>query len=94
MSKRSIERKLAKGSKRLQALRDDLVAIDEQLRSLRDDADDTAIRAMVADNTAADREARQAREHAAAHERQRERVAAEIAELEQRQDELLDELMS
>jgi len=92
VSKRSIQRKLTKTSKRLTGLRAELVAVDEQLRSLRDDADDTAVRAMVADNTAADREARQAKEHASAYVRQRERVVSEIAALEQRQDELLDQL--
>lgn len=92
VSKRSIQRKLTKTSKRLTVLRAELVAVDEQLRSLRDDADDTAVKAIVAENTAADREARQAREHASAYTRQRERVATEIAELERRQDELLDQL--
>lgn len=92
MSKRSIQRKLTKTSKRLSGLRAELVAVDEQLRSLRADADDTAIRAMVAENTAVDREARQAREHASAYLRQRERVTTEIAELERRQDALLDQL--
>ncbi|MFK8023454.1 MAG: hypothetical protein AB8G26_05765 [Ilumatobacter sp.] len=94
MSKRSIERKLAKTAKRLAVLRGELVAIDEQLHHLRDDADDTAVRSLVADNTGAAREARQAREHLAAHERQRERVAIELAELELRQDQLLDELIA
>jgi len=92
VSKRSIQRKLTKTSKRLTGLRAELVAVDEQLRSLRDDADDTAIRAIVAENTAADREARQAGEHASAYVRQRERVVSEIAALEQRQDDLLDQL--
>ena len=92
MSKRSITRKLAKTSKRLTALRAELEAIEEQARHLRDDADDMAVRAIVAENTGVTRDARRAREHADAHRRHHERVVAEIAELERRQDELLDQL--
>lgn len=93
MSKRSIKRKLAKTSSRLTALRGELTAVDEQLRHLEDDAEDSAVRAMVADNTAATREAREAREHAEAYRRQRARVVAEIDELSRRQDDLLDRLI-
>ena len=94
MSKRSIKRKLAKTSSRLTALRAELTAVEEQMRSLADDADDSAIRAMVADNTADTREAREAREHAEAYRRQHARVVAELAELTRRQDELLDQLVA
>jgi hypothetical protein len=90
VSKRSIKRKLTKTSSRLTSLRAELIAVDEQTLYLREDADDSATRALVAENTAVDREARQAREHADANARQRERVVAEIAELEGRQNELLD----
>lgn len=93
MSNRSIKRKLAKTTSRLTVLRTDLSVIDEQMRSLDDDAQDAATRAVVADNTAATREAREAGEHLAAHRRQRERVVAEIDELSRRQDELLDRLI-
>lgn len=92
VSKRSITRKLAKTSKRLTSLRRELEAIQEQARYLRDDAEDMEVRAVVADNTAASREARQAREHADAHRRELARVTAEIDELARRQDELLDQL--
>ena len=92
VSKRSIKRKLAKTSSRLSALRGELTAVEEQMRYLADDADDTAVRALVAENTAATREARQAREHADAYRRQHARVVAEIEELTRRQDQLLDQL--
>ncbi len=92
MSKRSITKKLAKISKRLTSLRADLGTIDEQARHLRDDAEDMAVRAIVADNTGVTRDARRAQEHAEAHRKNRDRVIAEIHELEQRQDELLDQL--
>jgi septal ring factor EnvC (AmiA/AmiB activator) len=94
VSKRSIKRKLAKTSSRLTTLRAELTAVEEQLRSLADDADDTAIRAMVDDNTAATRDAREAREHAEAYRRQHARVVAEIDALVRRQDQLLDQLVA
>ena len=50
------------------------------------------MRAIVAENTGVSRDARRAQEHAEAHRKNRDRVVAEIAELERRQDELLDEL--
>ncbi len=94
MSKRSIQRKLTKTSTRLTALRSELSVIDEQLGSLEDDAADASTRAVVADDTAAAREAREARGHLDAHRRHRDRIVSEIRELERRQDELLDALIS
>jgi len=94
MSKRSIQRKLAKTSSRLTSLRSELSVIDEQLGYLDDDAQDAATRAIVADNTGAAREAREASEHLSAHRRQRERIAAEIEDLTRRQDELLDRMIA
>jgi hypothetical protein len=94
VSKRSIKRKLAKTASRLTTLRAERTAVEEQMRYLADDADDSAVRALVADNTAATRDAREAREHAEAYRRQHARVVAEIEELSQRQDELLDELVA
>lgn len=92
MGTRLIERRLSRNAARLNSLRNELSVIDEQLRHLGDDADDQATRALVAENTAATREAREARQHVTAMRRHRERVVEEIAELEQRQDELLDRL--
>ncbi|MGB3734357.1 MAG: hypothetical protein WA964_05335 [Ilumatobacter sp.] len=92
VSKRSITRKLAKTSRRLTSLRAELGTIDEQARMMRDEADDMAVRAIVAANSGVSRDARQAQEHAEAHRKNRERVVVEMAELERRQDELLDAL--
>jgi hypothetical protein len=94
VSKRSIKRKLTKTSSRLTSLRAELIAVDEQTLYLRQEADESATRAVVAENTGVDREARQAREHADTNAKQRGRVVGEIAQLEQRQDELLDQLTS
>lgn len=66
--------------------------MNEQTRHLGDDAEDMELRAIVAGNTGVSRDARRAREHAEAHRQNRDRVVAEIAELERRHDELLDQL--
>lgn len=85
-------RRLSKDADRLRDLRAELAVIDEQLRHLDDDADDQAMRALVDENTASAREAREARGHVEAMGRHRARVVDEIDRLERRQDELLDRL--
>ncbi len=87
-----LQRRLAKVSDRLRSLRAELAVIDEQLVSLGDDADDQAIRALVAETAGSSFEARDARRHVDAMSKHRAHVVDEIAELEARQDELLDEL--
>ncbi|NND76474.1 MAG: hypothetical protein HKN44_15865 [Ilumatobacter sp.] len=84
------ERRLAKVGSRLKSLRAELAVIDEQLRHLGDDADDQAIRALVAETAGSSFEARSARGNFDNMSRHRVRVVTEIAELEVRQDELLD----
>jgi hypothetical protein len=88
------ERRLTQVAIRLRALRAELAVIDEQLTHLADDADDLALRALVSETPSASQEANEARKHADAMARHRERVVAEIAQLEVRQDELLDRLTS
>ena len=87
-----VRRRLSQVSNRLRTLRDELAVVDEQLVHLRDDADDLAIRALVAESPAASIESTDARKHVDAMLRHRQHVLAEIAELELRQDQLLDEL--
>ena len=88
------ERRLAQVAARLRSLRNELAIVDEQLAQLGDDADDLAIRALVAETPAASYESNDARKHVDAMRRHREHVVAEIAELELRQDELLDRMTS
>ena len=85
------ERRLSQVASRLRALRAELAVIDEQLTQLVDEAD-LALRALVAETPSANHESNDARKHADAMRRHREHVRAEIAELEVRQDELLDRL--
>jgi len=87
-----VERRLARVAARLRALRAELATIDEQIPYFTDDADDLAVRALVSDAPAASHESRDAQKHADAMRRHRERVVSDIAELEARQDHLLDQL--
>jgi hypothetical protein len=59
---------------------------------LADDADEQAIRALVSETASASFEARDAQKHVDALRRHRTHVVEEIASLEQRQDDLLDQL--
>lgn len=87
-----VERRLSQVSSRLRSLREELAMVDEQLDVFAADADDHAIRALVSETPGAAFEANDARKHADAMHRHRDHIAAKIAELEQRQDELLDRL--
>jgi chromosome segregation ATPase len=89
-----VERRLSQIASRLKSLRDELAMIDEQLDHLADDADDQAIRALVSETPGAAFEANDARKHADAMARHRDHITSTIAELEQRQDELLDKLIA
>jgi uncharacterized coiled-coil DUF342 family protein len=86
-----VKRRLTATGIRLKRLREELLVVDEQIPHLRDDAEDAETRAIVAENSAATREAREAREQVDALRATRDRIAREIADLERRQDELLDE---
>jgi predicted nucleic acid-binding Zn-ribbon protein len=93
MSRATVERRLIEIGHRLKSLRSELAVADEQLAHFADIADDTRLRALVSETPVADKEHQQAERHATAMRRHREEVAAEIAQLEARQDELLDQLL-
>jgi uncharacterized protein (DUF3084 family) len=94
MSKRMVERRLIDVGARLKKLRAELGVADEQLAHFADEADDARLRALVSETPVADRERRQAEKHAEAMRRHRAEVLAEIAQLEQSQNELLDRLVA
>jgi uncharacterized coiled-coil DUF342 family protein len=87
-----IRRRLTQNAARLKALRNELHQIDEQIVHFAGDADDTAIRALVAETPGAQHEANDARKHADAMQRHRRHVVDSIRTLEAKQDELLDRL--
>ena len=93
MGTRRTEKRLTQLSGRLRELRDELAMIDEQLAHLVDDAEDLALRALMAETPSASFESNDARKHVDAMRRHRDHVVGEIAELEQRQDQLLDRLI-
>ena len=86
------ERRLTQVATRLRTLREELSIIDEQLTQLISESEDLALRALVAETPSASHESNDARKHADAMRRHRDHVVAEIAELEVRQDQLLDRL--
>lgn len=88
-----VERRLSKVGFRLKTLRSELAVVDEQLLYLSEDADDQAIRAMVAETASSSFEARSAQGNLANMTKHRAKVVEEIAELEERQDQLLDQLI-
>lgn len=87
-----VERRLTGVSGRLRALREELRVMDEQLMQLADEADDSRIRSLVSETALADHEYREANRHADAMRAHRQEVVDDIARLERRQDELLDQL--
>ncbi len=67
--------------------------LDEQLVVVNEIADDTRLRALVAETPVAAREHDEARRHAVVMEQTRQALVERIADLERRQDELLDRLV-
>ena len=86
------ERRLRGISRRLVAAREELRVADEQLRHLADDADDARLRSIVSQSPADAAERREAEGDAGAMRRHRDDLQRRIADLEARQDALLDEM--
>jgi len=78
---------------RLVRARGELAVLDEQLVVVNEIADDTRLRALVAETPVAAREHDEASRHAAVMQQSRQALVERIAELERRQDELLDRLV-
>ena len=93
MSRVLIERKLFDVAQRLRRAREELAVIEEQLAAFTDAADDARIRSLVSETPLAHREYTEAQRHADAMERSYRAVAADVAELQATQDELLDKLV-
>lgn len=85
------ERRLTQTSSRLRSLRTELAVADEQIAHFADDAEELALRALVAETPAASYEANAARQHLETLQRHREHVVEQIAALEARHDRLIDE---
>src|ERR1700758_3069132 len=94
MSRVLIQRRLFDVAQRLKRAREELAVIEEQLAALVESADEARIRSLVSETPIAHREYAEAQRHADAMERSRRAVAADVAELQVTQDELLDKLLS
>jgi len=93
MSRSLVERRLSEVAEQLKVLRRDLAVADEQLVYFVDEADNARLRALSAETPIAEHEHREAQKHADAMRRHRGDVQAEIDQLEQAQDDLLDRLL-
>jgi len=93
MSRSVVERRLSEVAERVKILRRELAVADEQLEHFDAEADDARLRALVAETPLGEKEFRDAQKHADAMRSHRAGVAAEIAQLERTQDELLDRLL-
>jgi chromosome segregation ATPase len=87
-----LNRRLEQNAARLRAARAKLALADEQLSALEDEASSQELRAIVSETPGSAFEYRQASAHAAAMRRHRDDLRSEVADLEARQDQLLDRL--
>ncbi len=76
----------------MKRLHEELHVANEQLEHFTHEAEDARIRALVSETPVAEREHREAAKHATAMRRHRDELQAEIAGLEQSQNDLLDQL--
>lgn len=87
-----MNRRLEQNAARLRSARAKLALADEQLTALEDEASNQELRAIVSETPDSAFEYRQASAHAAAMRRHRDDLRREVADLETRQDQLLDRL--
>ena len=93
MHRASVERRLSDAHAQLVRARAELAVLEEQLLVVNEIADDTRIRALVAETPVAAKEHDEASRHASVMLQTRESLVSRIAELEKRQDELIDRLV-
>ena len=92
MHRTIIERRLNDAHQRLVRARSELAVLDEQLVVVNEMVDDTRLRALVAETSVAAKEHDEASRQASAMHRTRQGLVEQIAELERRQDDLLERL--
>ena len=89
-----LRKSLAQLGDRISKARDDLRIVEEQILFQMDVVEETKTRMVVAETPLADREYRIADEDYRRMQKERERVIAEIAELQVEQDRLLDLMLA
>ena len=92
MHRTTIERRLSDGHQRLVRARSELAVLDEQLMVVNEMADDTRLRALVAETPVAAKEHDEVSRQVSAMVRSRQALVDQIADLEHRQDDLLERL--
>ncbi len=92
MGQRLLHRRLSSASARLKELRTELRVVEDQMVQLVDDADELSLRALVSETPAADHEYREAKKHADTIQRHHANLVREIAEIDQKINELLDRM--
>jgi hypothetical protein len=93
MHRTTLERRLSDAHDRLIRARAELAVVDEQLLVVNEIADDTRLRALVSETPLASREYDEANRHAMVMVQSRAELVDQIAELERRQNDLLDRLV-
>jgi len=91
MARTRIERRLADTGKRLRSLRSDLAVAEQALIQVDGESEDARLRALVSETPLAQKEHEQVRRQVEVLRRNRDELKTEIARLEVRQDELLDQ---
>ncbi len=94
MHRTTLERRLSDAHARLVRARAELAVLDEQSVVVNEMADDTRIRALVAETPLAAKEHDEASRHATVMLRSRTALVEQIADLERLQNELLDQLVA
>ncbi|HEY6472251.1 MAG TPA: hypothetical protein VIY26_05120 [Acidimicrobiales bacterium] len=89
-----LERRIRDVHTRLVRAREELAVLNEQMTVVQDSADEARVRALVSETPLASREHDEASRHADAMVRAREALRKTIADLEDRQDELLGHVSS
>ncbi|MGI9604813.1 MAG: hypothetical protein ACR2P0_01620 [Acidimicrobiales bacterium] len=94
MKRSMIERKLKEISDELRRTREEHRVSTEQLAHLANEADEARIRSMVSETPLSEQSFHEASRHADAMRRHHSDLETKISGLEQRQDDLLDQMMS
>lgn len=93
MHRAIVQRRLTDAHDQLVRARGELAVLDEQLVVVNEIADDTRLRALVAETPLAAKDHDEACRQAVVMEQSRRALVERIAELERRQDELLERLV-
>ncbi len=93
MHRSTIERRLSDAHDQLVRARRELAVIDEQLVVADEIADDTRLRALVAESPLATKEHDEASRQATVMRQTRAALVGRVVDLERRQNELLDRLV-